>query len=69
MIPVIEIFDNDETHSLFPWFADEDNTVRLRTSIEDETHGHLGRMAITSDSEVFVAKEPTTYDEVDLVSL
>jgi len=22
-IPVIEIFDNDETHKLFPWFADD----------------------------------------------
>jgi len=22
-VPVIEIFDNDETHKLFPWFADD----------------------------------------------
>jgi hypothetical protein len=22
-IPIIEIFDNDETHTLFPWFADD----------------------------------------------
>ena len=68
-IPVLEIFDNDETHSLFPWFADEDNTVRLRTSVADDQEGHLGRFAITSNSEVFVAKEPTAYDEVNLVSI
>ena len=68
-IPIAEIFDNDETHSLFPWFADDENTVRLRTSISDDEGGHLGRVAITSDSEIFVAKEPTTYDKVDLVSL
>lgn len=55
-IPIIEIFDNDETHKLFPWFADNQHTVRLRQNL-DETNEHLGDVAITTDSEVFIAKE------------
>lgn len=69
IIPFMEIFDNDETKSLFPWFADEDGTVRLRTSIEGKDGTHLGRMAITPESEVFIAKETDSYDNVDLVSV
>lgn len=56
-IPVIEIFDNHETHKLFPWFADDQHTVRLRQNLDDEDDDHLGDFAVTSDSEVFVAKE------------
>lgn len=56
-IPVIEIFDNHETHKLFPWFADDQHTVRLRQNLDDDDDDHLGDFAITSDSEVFVAKE------------
>ncbi len=57
-IPIIEIFDNDETHKLFPWFADTNHTVRLRQNIdENNPDGHLGDFAITSDSEVFIAKQ------------
>lgn len=56
-IPVIEIFDNHETHKLFPWFADDQHTVRLRQNLDDEDGDHLGDFAVTSDSEVFVAKE------------
>lgn len=62
-IPVIEIFDNDETHKLFPWFADNQHTVRLRQTLddpEDQNAGHLGDLAITSESELFVAKERYT---------
>ena len=63
-IPVIEIFDNDETHKLFPWFADDQHTVRLRQTLDDPSdteHNHLGDVAITSESEIFVA--PTRYAE------
>lgn len=56
-IPIIEIFDNHETHKLFPWFADDQHTVRLRQNLDGESGGHLGDLAITSDSEVFIAKE------------
>lgn len=57
-IPIIEIFDNHETHKLFPWFADDQHTVRLRQTLdEDNPNNHLGDFVITSDSEVFVAKE------------
>lgn len=56
-IPVIEIFDNHETHKLFPWFADDQHTVRLRQNLDDEDDDHLGDFAVTSDSEVFIAKE------------
>lgn len=59
-IPVIEIFDNDETHTLFPWFADDQHTVRLRQTVDDPNDPaspHLGDLAITSDSELFVAKQ------------
>ena len=57
-IPVLEIFDNHETHKLFPWFADEQHTVRLRQNLdEDSSQNHLGDFAVTSDSEVFIAKE------------
>lgn len=67
-IPVIEIFDNDETHSLFPWFADENDVVQLRDAI-DGSNGHLGSFAITPQSEVYYA--PTLGEEknLDLVSL
>lgn len=54
-IPAIEIFDNHETHTLFPWFADDQHTVRLRQTLDDDTN-HLGDFAITTDSEVFFAK-------------
>ena len=56
-IPIIEIFDNHETHKLFPWFADDQHTVRLRQNLDDNANNHLGDVAITSDSEVFIAKE------------
>ena len=56
-IPVIEIFDNDETHKLFPWFADDQHTVRLRQNLDVDDQEHLGDFAVTSNSEVFVAKE------------
>ncbi len=57
-IPVIEIFDNHETHKLFPWFADDQHTIRLRQSLDgDVNQSHLGDFAVTSDSEVFIAKE------------
>lgn len=57
-IPVIEIFDNHETHKLFPWFADDQHTVRLRQSLDgDNSQNHLGDFAVTSDSEVFISKE------------
>ena len=56
-IPIIEIFDNHETHKLFPWFADDQHTVRLRQNLDDDDDDHLGDFAVTSDSEVFVAKE------------
>ena len=54
-IPAIEIFDNHETHKLFPWLADDQHTVRLRQTLDDDTN-HLGDFAITTDSEVFFAK-------------
>lgn len=56
-IPIIEIFDNDETHKLFPWFADDQHTVRTRQTLDEDTNEHLGDFAITKDSEVFIAKE------------
>ena len=59
-IPIIEIFDNDETHTLFPWFADDQHTVRLRQTLDDPndpTSEHLGDFAVTSDSEVFFAEQ------------
>lgn len=56
-IPIAEIFDNDETHKLFPWYADDQHTVRLRQNLDDDTIGHLGDFAITTDSEVFFAKQ------------
>lgn len=57
-IPIIEVFDNHETHKLFPWFADDQHTVRLRQNLDDNNEGnHLGDFAVTSDSEVFIAKE------------
>lgn len=57
-IPIIEIFDNHETHKLFPWFTDDQHTVRLRQNLDDDNeNNHLGDVAITSESEVFIAKE------------
>lgn len=69
-IPVIEIFDNHETHKLFPWFADDQHTVRLRQNLDDDDDDHLGDFAVTADSEVFFAKEkhPENADNT-LVSL
>ena len=65
-IPVIEIFDNDETHTLFPWFADDQHTVRLRQTLDDPddpNSSHLGDFAIASDSEVFFAKQRYAQNE------
>ena len=65
-IPVIEIFDNDETHTLFPWFADDQHTVRLRQTLDDPDNpnsSHLGDFAIASDSEVFFAKQRYAQNE------
>ena len=68
VIPVIEIFDNDETRQLFPWFSDENNVTQLRDSIDGST-GHLGSFAITPESEVYFAKEVNADKNQDLVSL
>ena len=58
VIPILEILDNHETHKLFPWFADDQHTVRLRQNLDDDNeNNHLGDVAITSESEVFIAKE------------
>ena len=60
VIPFFDIFDQDEMHKLFPWFADEQHTVRIRQNLDNPqntTEGHLGDFAITQDSEVFFAKE------------
>lgn len=62
-IPVIEIFDNHETHKLFPWFADDQHTIRLRQNLDADGGNHLGDVAITSDSEVFIAKEKYPQNE------
>ena len=67
-IPVIEIFDNDETRQLFPWFADENNVTQLRDAIDGST-GHLGSFAITPESEVYYAKETSADKNADLISL
>lgn len=56
VVPVLEIFDNEETHKLFPWFADDNHVVRLRQTLDDDNN-HLGDVAITPESEVFIAKE------------
>lgn len=59
-IPLFDIFDQDEMHKLFPWFADDQHTVRLRQNLDNPnntTEGHLGDFAITNESEVFIAKE------------
>lgn len=62
VIPVVEIFDNDETHKLFPWFADDQHTVRLRQNIDNpndpDDPNYLGDAAITSSSEIFIVKDP-----------
>jgi len=43
---------------LFPWFADDQHTVRLRQNLDDDNeNNHLGDVAITKESEVFIAKE------------
>jgi hypothetical protein len=69
-IPIIEVFDNHETHKLFPWFADDQHTVRLRQTLDEDGENHLGDFAITSDSEVFIAKEKHPENEGNtLVSL
>lgn len=56
-IPVMEIFDSDETHKLFPWYADDQHTVRTRQNLDEDTGEHLGDFAITNESEVFISKE------------
>lgn len=69
-IPVIEIFDNDETHKLFPWFADDQHTIRTRQNLDEDSGEHLGDFAITKDSEVFFAKEKFPENEGNtLISL
>ena len=63
-IPLFDIFDADEMHKIFPWFADNQHTVRLRQNLDNSnntTEGHLGDFAITKESEVFIAKQ--RYDE------
>ena len=63
-IPLFDVFDQDEMHKLFPWFADSQHTVRLRQNLDNPnntTEGHLGDFAITKESEVFIAKQ--RYDE------
>ena len=70
VVPILEVLDNHETHKLFPWFADDQHTVRLRQNLDSEQGGHLGDFAITSDSEVFIAKEKHPENEDNtLVSL
>lgn len=66
-IPVLEIFDNDETRQLFPWFTDSNDIVRLRPTIDGSKH--LGKMAITPESEVFVAKDTQAQENTELVSV
>lgn len=68
MIPVLEIFDNDETRQLFPWYSDDNNVTQLRDSIDGNT-GHLGSFAITPESEVYYAKEVNQEKNQDLISL
>ena len=67
-IPVLEIFDNDETRQLFPWYSDDNNVVHLRDSIDGKT-GHLGSFSITPESEVYYAKEVDGEKNQDLISL
>ena len=68
MIPVIEIFDNDETRQLFPWYSDDNNVTQLRDSIDGRT-GHLGSFAITPQSEVYYSKDTDADKNQDLISL
>lgn len=68
MIPVLEIFDNDETRQLFPWYSDDNNVTQLRDSIDGNT-GHLGSFAITPESEVYFAKDVNQDKNQDLISL
>lgn len=59
-IPLLDLFDQDEVHKLFPWYADDQHTVRLRQNLDNPnntTQGHLGDLAITNESEVFIAKQ------------
>lgn len=67
-VPVIEIFDNDETRRLFPWFSDDNNVVHLRDSIDGMT-GHLGSFDITPESEVYYSKDLSEDKNQDLISL
>lgn len=67
-IPVLEIFDNDETRQLFPWYSDDNNVVHLRDSIDGNT-GHLGSFSITPESEVYYSKEVDGEKNQDLISL
>lgn len=67
-IPVLEIFDNDETKQLFPWFSDDNEVVQLRDSI-DGRDGHLGSFAITPESEVYYSKDVDSAKNQDLISL
>lgn len=67
-IPVQTIFEDYETQALFPWYADEQNIVRLRSSLE-HSDKKLGRFAITDYSEVFYAQDPSSTSDVYLTSL
>ena len=67
-IPVLEIFDNDETRQLFPWYSDDNNVTHLRDSIDGRT-GHLGSFSITPESEVYYAKNVDGEKNQDLISL
>ena len=67
-IPVLEIFDNDETRQLFPWYSDDNNVIRTRDAI-DGRNGHLGTLAITPESEVYIAKEVDSAKNLDVVSV
>lgn len=67
-IPVMEIFDNDETRQLFPWYSDDQNVTHLRDAIDGRS-GHLGSIAITPESEVYIAKKVDADKNQDLFSL
>jgi len=67
-IPVLEIFDNDETRQLFPWYSDDNNVIRTRDAIDGRS-GHLGTLAITPESEVYIAKEVDSAKNLDVVSV
>lgn len=67
-IPIQTIFEDYETQTLFPWFADDKNNVKLRSALANSDK-NLGRFAITQYSEVFFAQQPDINSEVYLTSL